>query len=155
MKYFTFKLGLGATHPREEDTLPETPSPYFLPHPFPPGQLCLYLFYVLCLCIYSLLEKGAKWIFWGGKGRFQNYWIRLKMDSSSPLAGIGSRFRVSASSGLVWWGRYIVPVLEPWVQRGKWAREVRSARNVDSFAPGLSLYNVMMTSNMEAFQIIW
>ena len=43
---------------------------------FPPGQLCLYLFYVLCLCIYS-------------------------------------------------------------------------------FAPGLSLCNLMMTSNMEAFQIIW
>lgn len=65
------------------------------------------------------------------------------------------RVQVSAPSGLVWWGRYLLPFQKPRVHRGKRGREARSVINVDSFALGPSLYNLMMTSNTEAFQIIW
>lgn len=139
---------------REEDKLLGTPFPYWLPHTlFPLEQLCFCLLYILC--IHFLWDNWAKWIFGGRWSRFQKYKLRKKMTSSHALARIGSGFRVSAPSGLVWWGRYIIPFQKSRVHRGKRGREVGSVINVDSFALGPSLYNLMMTSNMEEFQIIW
>ena len=48
----------------------------------------------------------------------------------------------------------LFPFLDPEF-RGKGSREERSGINVDSFAPGPNLYNLMMESSKEAFQIIW
>lgn len=106
---------------------------------FPQGQLCLYLLYVLCFFVHFLLDKGAKWISWGWVGYMSELLIQTKNGFLLPPGWDRSRVQSICLQWPSMVRQIFLPILEPRVQRGDWGREVKSAINVDSFAPGPSL----------------